>query len=177
MNNHSEPVPLDPPADTAAPRPGLLGAALRITGARASAASRRIAASLGGAQALAEATSGKVSASVSEAKVDVAKSLPDAGTMKVGFGRALILGGQALMDPKAVVGNFAIELGQRLATGVTAPVWLSLVEAGDGFELLARGDESEVRVAAAGAMAQQRAVLVCKVMEAHSPALLPAPPG
>jgi len=137
MNHSMDPVPIDPAAGSAEPGPGLLDAALRITGAGA--ASRRIAAALGSAQALAEAATGKVAASMSAAR-------------------------------EAGVDNFAIELGQRLANSEPAPVWASLVAGDDGFELLARGDESAVPAAASTAVAQRRAVRVCKVIDAHHPA-------
>jgi hypothetical protein len=167
---------------TDTPKPGLLNTALRITGAGAEAASGRIAAAVGGARELTERATGRVSTAVGEATSAVASALPDAGTVKRGFGRALILGGKALIDPGAVVGGFAVELGQRMAADEAAPTWLALVASDAGFDVLARGEEAAVRAAAAEAAAQLRAVLVCKVMEAHSapqtaqPAR-PAPPG
>ena len=165
MNTSGNSTPQD-----AEPASGLLDTARRITGAGAEAATRRLTAAIGNAQALAGNATGRVAATVNEARDAVVQSLPDAKTVKAGVGRALILGGRALMDPQAVVGSFAIELGQRLTTHDPGPVWLSLVATDDGFELLARGNEAEVRAAAAEAVAQQRAVLVCKVVEAHRPA-------
>lgn len=161
---------------TDTPKPGLLNTALRITGAGAEAASGRIAAAVGGARELTERATGKVGAAVGGATSAVANALPDAKAVKQGFGRALILGGKALIDPSAVVGGFAVELGQRMTAGEAAPTWLALVASDTGFEVLARGEEAAVRAAAAEAVAQQRAVLVCKVMEAHS-APQPVPPG
>lgn len=164
---------------TDTPKPGLLDTARRITGAGAEAASGRIAAAVGGARELTERATGKVSAAVGEATSAVANALPDARTVKQGFGRALVLGGKALMDPSAVVGGLAVELGQRMAADEAAPTWLALVAHEAGFEVLARGEEAAVRAAAADAAARQRDVLVCKVVEAHSaPRPAPqAPPG
>lgn len=154
---------------TDTPKPGLLNAARRIAGAGADAASGRIAAAVGGARDLAGLATGKVGAAVGGATTAVANVLPDAKTVKQGFGRALILGGKALIDPSTVVGSFAMELGQRMAADdAAAPTWLALVANDAGFEVLARGEEATVRAAAAEAVAQQQAVLVCKVVEAHS---------
>lgn len=176
MSASQDPKPTDPNATPQESGSGLLDAARRISGAGAGEASRRLASAFGSAQALAGAASGKVAASVSEAKAAVTQSLPDTKSVKVGVGRALLLGGQALIDPKAVVGNFAVELGQRLAASEPRPAWLLLAATADGFDLLARGDESEVRAAAASAGAQQRSMLVCKVMDVYGPAAGPPPP-
>lgn len=177
MSASQDPKPTNPKAAPQESGSGLLDAARRISSAGAGEASRRLASAFGSAQALAGAASGKVAHSVSEAKAAVTQSLPDAKSVKVGVGRALLLSGQALIDPKAVVGNFAVELGQRLTASESGPAWLLLAATDDGFDLLARGNESEVRAAAASAAAQQRSVLVCKVMEAYGPAAGPSPPG
>jgi hypothetical protein len=160
-------------------KPGLLNAARRIASAGADVASGRIAAAVGGARDLAELATGKVGAAVGGATTAVTSVLPDAKTVKQGFGRALILGGKALIDPSAVVGGFAMELGQRMAADEAAPTWLALVANDAGFDVLARGEETTVRAAAAEAVAQQRAVLVCNVVEAHSApqAVAAIPPG
>jgi hypothetical protein len=169
----NEPPPPDgptgPPPAIDMPQPGLLDAARRLTSAGTSAASRRIAEAVDSARDLTGSAAGRVTAAVGKATAAVVNSLPDARTVKVGLGRGLILGGQVLMDPKAVVGSFAIDLGQRLAASEPAPVWLALVADDQGFDVLARGDEAPVRAAAAEAAAQEMAVLVCKVIEAHHP--------
>lgn len=158
------PPPAPPPAEG-----GLLSNARRLAEAGAQAASRKVetvsnvvSSAVNSARDLTGQASQKVGAAVSQA-------LPDAATVKANLGRALVLGGKALMDPQAVVGSLALDLGQRLSSGQTEPLWLALVADDQGFGLLARGDEVAVRLAADQALAAQRSVLVCKVMAALSP--------
>lgn len=118
---------------------------------------------------LSERAAGTLQAAAQSAAQSVGEALPDAKTVRHGMGRALILGGRTLADPRAVVGEFAMGLGQRLTQDARTQDWLALAVDGEGFVVLGRGDEEPVRQAAAAAVAEGRAVLVCKVVGAHDP--------
>ncbi|NRF70320.1 hypothetical protein HLB44_25250 [Aquincola sp. S2] len=116
----------------------------------------------------AKSVTGLASSSLSGAADAVARTLPDARSIKQGVGRALIVGGRTLIDPKVVVGEFAVQMGERLAAAAPDDDWLALAAVDDGFAVLARGPESDVRTAIEGARAEGASVLLCRVVAAHA---------
>lgn len=110
----------------------------------------------------------KAASGIASAASAVASAIPDAKTIKQGMGRALILGGRTLIDPKATVGELAVDLGKRLSGPDESDEWLALAATDDGFVALARGDEAAARTAMDAARAEGNPVILCKVLAAHT---------
>jgi len=103
----------------------------------------------------------------------IAQHLPDAGTVRRGVGDALVFGGKLLYDPRATVGELAIGLGQGMRPDKIEDTWLLLRVAGQAFEVIGRGGESEMRIAFEQARGTQPVVL-CQARAASD---LPRPEG
>lgn len=114
----------------------------------------------------AKSVSDLATSSVSGAAEAVARVIPDAQTIKRSVGRALILGGRTLIDPKTVVGEFAVQVGERLAPPAVADDWLALAALDDGFAVLAHGPEASARAAMDDARKRGAHVLLCRVVAA-----------
>lgn len=110
----------------------------------------------------------KATTGIASAATAVASVIPNAKTIKQGVGRALVFGGRTLIDPKATVGELAVDLGQRLSGPDEVGDWLALVATDTGFLALARGDEAAARVAMEAARAEGNPVILCKVLAAHT---------
>jgi len=104
--------------------------------------------------------------SVGNVAGNLAEAMPSGGTVKRGIGQALILGGRVLLDPRAVVGELAIECGQKLSGGETDDRWLTLEATDSGFAVLTKGSEESARAVLDAAAREGRSVILCKVMAA-----------
>jgi len=132
---------------------------------QAGAAARSVAKSTG--KTVAE-TVGDLASRSAEA---IAHRLPDAGTVRRGVGDALVFGGKLLYDPRATVRELAIGLGQGMRPDNIEDTWLLLRAAGQAFEVIGRGSESEMRIAFEKVRGSQP-VLLCQARAASD---LPRP--
>jgi len=131
---------------------GLVGAAGRVLGGRV----RELGRSLG------EAASRSAEA--------VAARAPDASTVRRGVGDALVFGGRLLYDPRATVGEMAVTLGQGLRGAGSDACWLLLRASPEGFAVLARGTEAQVRLAFEQQRSEGSALLLVQVRAASDSA-------
>lgn len=99
-----------------------------------------------------------------EAASSAIAAVPSVDEAKRGLGLALILGGRALIDPKAVIGELAVELGQALAGG--EELWIALAHEEEQLAVIAHGRHADV-LEQARVASETRRVLMCKVQEAY----------
>ena len=100
----------------------------------------------------------------------IADAIPTATELKQGLGQALILGGRTLIDPRAVVGELAVDFGRKLAAVEVENAWLVLEATQPGLIVLSRSTEEAARELLSAAAAEGRSVMLCKVMDAQSSA-------
>ena len=111
---------------------------------------------------------GRATDSVGRVAGSIAEAIPTATELKQGLGQALILGGRTLMDPRAVVGELAVDFGRKLAAVEVENAWLVLEATQAGLVVLSRGTEEAARELPGAAAAEGRPVMLCKVMDAQS---------
>jgi hypothetical protein len=104
--------------------------------------------------------------SVGRVTTKITEAMPSGDSVKQGIAQALILGGKTLIDPKAVVGEFALEYGKKLQSGEAKDAWLALEASDGGLVVLARGTEQQARAEMDAANSDGRQVIICKVMDA-----------
>jgi len=103
---------------------------------------------------------------VSAAASSAVSALPSTADLRRGLGKALVLGGQALIDPREAIGRIAIELGESLASDEAGAVFVALVATPEGLKVVEHGAEEVVRAAAEQAREAGEQVLLCTVIEA-----------
>ena len=104
--------------------------------------------------------------SVARVTDKITESIPTSDAIKQGIAQALILGGRTLIDPNAVVGEFALEYGKKLQAGEVKDAWLVLEATEGGLAVLTRGTEQQAREEIDVASRDGRQVILCKVMDA-----------